>query len=218
MSPATRAALAAMAGALLASGTVSSDPPAGRVIEQAEEVMRRSFTGATPEEWETRLAQDEVQALCSRYRNSPPPEAAARIVASSRAGFRYPSDGRLMGDWRNGEKLASSGRGGHIGRIQPDPPGTPRGGNCYACHALAPDEVAAGNLGPSLTGYGTRLGMAPETVKYVYEKVYNAQAYFPCSHMPRFGANGWLTPEEIADTVAFLLDPASPVNAPAGKP
>lgn len=210
--------LPAMAGALLISAATPAEPPDAQLRSQAEEVMRRSFSTATPEEWQTRLAQDEVQALCSAYRNTPPPEVAARIVALSQASFRYPADGRLLGDWRAGEKLAASGRGGHIGRIQPDPPGTPRGGNCYACHALAPEEVAAGNLGPSLTGYGTRLGTASDTVRYVYEKIFNAQAYFPCSQMPRFGTNGWLSPEEIADAVAFLLDPESPVNKPAGKP
>jgi len=30
--------------------------------------------------------------------------------------------------------------------------------------------------------------------------------------MPRFGHNGWLTPEQVADLVAFLLDAESPVN------
>jgi sulfur-oxidizing protein SoxX len=30
--------------------------------------------------------------------------------------------------------------------------------------------------------------------------------------MPRFGTSGTLTPEQIKDFVALLLDPASPVN------
>lgn len=181
-------------------------------LSRAEETMRRSFSTATAEEWRTRLAQDEVQALCSARRNTPPADVAARIVALSRESIRYPEDGKLVGNWKEGEKLASIGTGGHIGKIQPDRPGTRRGGNCYACHTMAAKEVAAGNLGPSLTGYGKRLGNTPESQKFVYEKIWNAQAFAPCSHMPRFGANGWLTPQEIADTAAFLLDPASPVN------
>jgi sulfur-oxidizing protein SoxX len=107
---------------------------------------------------------------------------------------------------------AGLGTGGHIGRIQPDPPDRRRGGNCYACHALAPGEVAAGNLGPSLTGYGRARGATPEVIRYTYQKIFNAQAFFPCTSMPRFGHSGWLTPKEIADAVAFLLDPGSPVN------
>jgi sulfur-oxidizing protein SoxX len=182
------------------------------VRARAEAAVRRSFSTATPEEWRTRLDQDEVNALCSAARNAPGPEAAARILEASRATLKLPEDGRLMGDWREGEKLASIGTGGHIGRIQPDRPGTRRGGNCYACHVLAAKEVAAGNLGPSLQGYGRRMGTEPSTVRYVYEKIWNAQAFFPCSPMPRFGANGWLTPQEVAHAVAFLLDPDSPVN------
>jgi L-cysteine S-thiosulfotransferase len=181
-------------------------------LQRSEEVMRRSFSSATVEEWQTRLAQDEVQALCSTYRNAPPAYVAARIVELSRAEVRYPDDGKLVGNWKEGEKLASIGTGGHIGSIQPDRPGTRKGGNCYACHTMATKEVAAGNLGPSLTGYGKRLGNSPETAKFVYEKIWDAQAYLPCSQMPRFGTNGWLSPQEIADTVGFLLDPESPVN------
>jgi sulfur-oxidizing protein SoxX len=177
-----------------------------------EKVMRQSFPGASPEQWKTRLEQDEVQALCSRFRNSPPSDFAERIVQLSNLEFRYPADGKLLGDWTNGEKLASSGKGGHIGTIRPDPPGRKRGANCYACHELARSELAAGNLGPSLTDYGKLHGTSAATIKFVYQKIYNAQAFYPCSQMPRFGHNAWLTPEEVADTVAFLLDPQSPVN------
>ena len=180
--------------------------------QRAEEVVEKSFASATAEEWAERMQQDEAQSMCSLHHNSPPAEVAERIIASQQKAIQYPADGKLLGDWKNGEKLAGSGRGGHIGKIQPDPPGRKKGGNCYACHLLAPDEVAAGTIGPSLTGYGKLRGTSPESIKYVYEKIYNAQAYFPCSLMPRFGHNGWLTPQEVADTVAFLLDPRSPVN------
>jgi sulfur-oxidizing protein SoxX len=178
----------------------------------AEEVVRKSFSTATLDEWATRMQQDEVQALCSRYRNAPPPEIAEKILSTQQRTFRYPADGKLMGDWREGERLASIGTGGHIGRIQPDPPDRKKGGNCYACHLMAPKEVAAGTIGPRLTGFGKLRGSSPEVVKYTYEKIYNAQAFVPCSMMPRFGLHGWLTPKEIADSVAFLLDPDSPVN------
>ena len=179
---------------------------------EVEAVMRESFAGVTPEQWQTRVEQDEVQKLCSHYRNDPPPQVAQRILELSSRNFRYPASGELLGDWKNGEKLASSGKGGHIGTIQPDPPGRKRGANCYACHALAPDELSAGNLGPSLTGYGKLHGQSPQSVKRVYQKIYNAQASYPCSQMPRFGHNQWLTPQEVSDAVAFLLDPESPVN------
>ena len=179
---------------------------------RAEQIVRDSFAAATPDEWAARMQQDDVQLLCSRYRNQPPPAVAEQIVASQRQAIRYPADGKLMGDWKNGQALARIGGGGQIGKIQPDAAGTKRGGNCYACHVLAPDEVAAGTIGPGLTGYAKRRGVSRESIQYVYEKIYNAQAFFPCSLMPRFGHNNWLSPEQIADLVAFLLDPASPVN------
>lgn len=180
--------------------------------ERAEAMVRDAFASATPEEWETRIRQDQAQALCSQYRNQPPPEVAQRLLQAQQRTLRYPQDGKLMGDWQRGEKLASIGTGGHIGQIQPDRPGTPKGGNCYACHTLATKEIAAGNLGPSLTGFGKLRGHGPEVIQYTYEKIYNAQAFFPCSMMPRFGHNAWLSPAEVADAVAYLLDPESPVN------
>jgi sulfur-oxidizing protein SoxX len=170
---------------LLLALAVAVPASADEALEtRVEQVMRDSFSGATPEEWRTRLEQDEVQRLCSRYRNQPPADVAAKISELSRARFRYPQNGNLLGDWKNGEKLASSGRGGHIGKIQPDPPGRKKGGNCYACHQLAKSEVAAGNLGPSLTHYADVRGTTPEAVKYVYQKIYNAEAFYPCSQMP----------------------------------
>lgn len=179
----------------------------------AEETMlRRSFSQASDEQWRERMMQDAVQAWCSRYRNQPPEDVQARIRGTQSASIRYPADGRLLGDWRQGERLAMTGTGGHIGRIQPDPPDRKRGGNCYACHRLAPQEVAAGTIGPSLTGYGKSRGRSAEVVKYTYDKIYDAQASVACSLMPRFGHSGWLTPEEIAHAVAFLLDAESPVN------
>jgi sulfur-oxidizing protein SoxX len=193
------------AGALAGGGNDAA-------VKSAEEIMRKSFVDATPEEWKARLAQDQTQAACSYYRNEPPPDMAVRIVSEAQASIRYPADGKLLGDWKNGATLAAISTGGHIGRIQPDPPDRPRGGNCYACHALAPQEVAAGTLGPSLTNYLKLRGNSRGTVKAVYDKIYNAQAQYPCSLMPRFGHNGWLTPEQVADLVAFLLDAASPVN------
>jgi L-cysteine S-thiosulfotransferase len=194
---------------LVVSVNSSADPS---IRARAEDMMRESFAEASAEEWNNRLRQNEVQALCSQYRNTPPADVAQRIVESQQKAMRYPDDGKLMGDWKKGEKLASIGTGGHIGRIQPDRTGTPQGGNCYACHVLAKQEVAAGNLGPVLTGFGRMRGTSPDSLKYTYEKIYNAQAFFACSMMPRFGHNGWLTPAEIADAVAFLLDPESPVN------
>lgn len=159
-----------------------------------------------------RLKQDQTQQECSKYRNQPPPAVAAAIVERERKNIVYPADGKLMGDWKTGEKYARMGFAARIGVLEPDKPDADRGGNCYACHAIDAKEIAAGNLGVTLRDYGRRRGMQPEAVRYTYEKIYNAQAFNPCSNMPRLGYHGILSPEKVAHITAYLLDPESPVN------
>jgi sulfur-oxidizing protein SoxX len=157
-----------------------------------------------------RLDQDEAQALCSRSdpRASLSPEAARRIQDANLAAVKYPADGKYMGDWRQGERIAQSG----VGKQFSDDAARPAGGNCYACHQLAPHELSFGTIGPSLYQYGKQRGDSAGVQQYVFGRIFNPQAFIPCSSMPRFGHNGILTEEQIAHLVALLLDPASPVN------
>ena len=146
---------------------------------------------------------------CSAYRNSPPKAAAEAIAQRARAAIAYPADGRLLGDWQRGEAIAQSGYGL---RFTDSPPRAPNGGNCYACHRLGPQELSYGTLGPSLLAYGRARQFGAADAKAAYEKIYDSQAGFPCSNMPRFGANKILTVEQIKDLVALLMSPDSPVN------
>ena len=155
-----------------------------------------------------RLKQDETQALCSRYPKDLPAAVAKKIVNTNLQLIRYPADGKLLGDWKAGEKIAQTGRGLQFS----DKAGAVNGGNCYACHRLAPQEVSYGTIGPSLYNYGKQRGNGPEVQKYTYGKIYNSQAFAACSNMPRFGHNQILTEAQIKDVVALLLDPDSPVN------
>jgi sulfur-oxidizing protein SoxX len=86
------------------------------------------------------------------------------------------------------------------------------GGNCYACHQITKSEVSFGTLGPSLGNYGKIRDFDPADAKALYEKIYNSNAVFACSTMPRFGANKILTIEQIKDIVALLMAKDSPVN------
>ena len=198
---------AAAAFALLLPAAAGADDIAPADPATVDAMMRASFTNL-PEGWAARLEQDETQRECSEVRNHPSPDMAAAIEARETARLVYPADGVLMGDWKAGEKIAQSGRGGQF----TDKPDTVNGGNCYACHQLAPQEVSFGTLGPSLTGYGRDRGYAAEDVKAAYAKIYDAEAAFACSTMPRFGANGVLSEQQIKDLVAYLFDPDSPVN------
>ena len=152
-----------------------------------------------------RLDQDETQRLCSSAISK---ENREKVEKLNTATLKYPSDGKLMGDWREGEKIAQSG----IGKQYSDDPKRPSGGNCYACHQLSKQEISWGTIGPSLYNFGKTRGAGEAIQRYAYGKIYNAQAFSACSNMPRFGHNGILTEEQLRHLVALLLDPASPVN------
>ena len=157
----------------------------------------------------SRLDQDETQRVCSEYANRPlPASVAEKIQQANLATVRFPADGNLVGDWKAGERIAQSGQGFQYS----DNPATPAGANCYACHQLSAGEVAYGTIGPSLRNFGKLRGFTDETRKYVWSKVYNAEAFTACSNMPRFGHQHILTEQQIRDVVALLTDPASPVN------
>ncbi|SFF34897.1 monoheme cytochrome SoxX (sulfur oxidation) [Fontimonas thermophila] len=154
-----------------------------------------------------RLDQDATQKACSTA-ETVSGELAARIIAENTATIRYPADGRYLGDWRNGDKIAQTGTGLQYS----DDPAKPAGGNCYACHQLAEAEIAYGTIGPSLKHYGKLRGTSEAVLKYTWAKIYNAQAFMPCSTMPRFGYKNILSEQQIRDVMALLFDPASPVN------
>jgi sulfur-oxidizing protein SoxX len=151
-------------------------------------------------------AQDAVQRICTVTNDRPSAEIAKQLEADQMKTIAFPAE--LMGDWKRGEDIAQSGRGMTFS----DAAGTPNGGSCYNCHQLAAKEISYGTLGPSLQGFGKSRGAGAEMQKYVYGKIYNAKAYNACSQMPRLGFSGTLTEQQIKDLVAYLLDPASPVN------
>ena len=157
-----------------------------------------------------RIEQDDVQRTCSQYHGdaAAPRDVAERIEKAEAARIRYPADGKYLGDWKNGEKIAQTG----VGMQYSDDPAQPSGGNCYACHELTQAEVSYGTIGPSLRNFGKVRGFTPEMQKYAYGKVFNSDAFAACSNMPRFGEKGILTEQQIKDVVALLMDPQSPVN------
>jgi len=175
---------------------------------QVEQALKASFKPRGQAGLD-RLDQDETQKLCSEYDGKPLPDSVAkRVEAANQASIRWPADGRYLGDWKNGEKLAQEGRG----KQYSDDPKGPVGGNCYACHQLSKQEIAYGTIGPSLYNFGKVHGYTDDMRRYVYGKVWNAEAYSACSNMPRFGHNGILSEQQVKDVVALLMDPQSPVN------
>jgi len=193
--------LAACAAAACSSSALA-DPTAHEVTE----VLQRDFHPRGQAKMD-RVAQDGLQRVCTETQDKPPRALAAALQTDQMKTIVYPQ-GSLIGDWKRGEKIAQSGRGA----MWNDKPGAPAGGGCYNCHQLSPREQSFGTIGPSLRGYGKSRGSGPEAQRLAYGKIYNAKAFNACTQMPRFGTSGTLTPEQIKDLVALLLDPASPVN------
>jgi sulfur-oxidizing protein SoxX len=165
-----------------------------------------------------RLQQDESNRDCSaaQVAGKPLDEARAKAIeAANMKTIKWPTDGRFLGDWRQGEKLAQDGRGltwSDDAKVKP-------GGNCYNCHQITKEEISFGTIGPSLYHYGKLRGVsdpnsaaAKPMVEYTWGKIWNAKAYNACSNMPRAGHGGVLAEQEVRDIVALLLDPKSPVN------
>lgn len=156
-----------------------------------------------------RLEQSELQAACSKYAVTPmPADLRARLEKAAVDGVRFPADGKYLGDFRRGEKIAQSG----VGMQFSDNEKTVNGGNCYACHELAKAELAYGNIGPSLYNYGKLRGTDEATLKYTWTRLWNAHSHNACTAMPRYGAAGILSEDQLRDVMALLLDPKSPVN------
>jgi len=164
------------------------------------------------------LKQDEANRLCSAADVAGKPldeKTAKAIEAAELKTVKMPSDGQFLGDWKEGEKIAQSGRG----LTWTDKAGDANGGNCYNCHQMDKKEISFGNLGPSLYNYGKLRGVsdpasaaAKPIVEYTWGKLWNSRAYNACSQMPRAGHKGILTEQQIQHVMALLLDPKSPVN------
>jgi sulfur-oxidizing protein SoxX len=183
---------------------------------RVDAVVKSAFPSA-PADWAPRLIPDETMKQCSAHNNLPPQAVSNAIMTRERATIEYPADGKFIGDWKNGERVAQSGFGL---RFTDYPPGNRvNGGNCYACHQITKAEVSFGTIGPSLYNYGKIRGVgdvaAPQAkpvVEYTWAKLWNAKAFNACSGMPRFGHAGLLGEAQLRDLMALLLDPKSPVN------
>ena len=208
--------IAGIASSLIVLGCASVDSSAN-LDELTKQAVASSFRDQGIAKVD-RLQQDESNAACSAADVAGVPldaKRSAAIEAASLKTVQWPKDGKLVGDWKEGEKIAQNGRG----MTWTDKAGSANGGNCYNCHQISKEEISFGTLGPSLYNYGKIRGIkdpaSPESraiVEYTWGKIWNAKAYNACSGMPRFGHSGILTEAQTRDLVALLVDPASPVN------
>jgi L-cysteine S-thiosulfotransferase len=193
----------------------ASLPSSAELDAQTQALMKAAFRDQGIAKAD-RIDQDLGQAACSS--SQPPSEALAQqITEQARATVKWPAGGQYFGDWREGEKIAQSGRG--MTWTDSSASASANGGSCYNCHQISKAEISYGNLGPSLYQYGKTRGvtdvMAPTAqpiIEYTWAKLYNSKSYNACSNMPRFGHKGLLNDEQLAHVMSLLLDPKSPVN------
>jgi L-cysteine S-thiosulfotransferase len=205
--------LSTLAVAAVLVGCATSAPSREEIVQ----TLKSSFSDRGVAKLD-RLDQTDLQRECSQAAVAGKPlddKTRDRIQKAVLQSIKYPADGKYIGDWREGERIAQNGRG-----LQwSDAAGAANGANCYACHQVSPQEISYGNQGPSLLKYGVLRGVkdpaAPESeaiVKYTWGRIWNTHAFNACSGMPRFGDAGILTPTQIQHVMALLLDPNSPVN------
>lgn len=209
----TLTALAAVVVAGCATG-----PSVSELNDLARQVAKASFRDEGIVKADKVLNADETSRLCSEadVAGKPLDEATAkRIEETNFKAIKWPSDGKFLGDWKQGEAIAQSGRG----LTFTDDAKTVNGGNCYNCHQIDQKEISFGTIGPSLYNYGKIRGVtdpdsaaAKPIVEYTWGKIWNSKAYNACSNMPRAGHMGILSEAQVRHVVALLLDPHSPVN------
>lgn len=190
--------------------------PASQAVDEATvQVLKSSFRDqgiATLD----RLKLDASNQACSEAAGKPLDEKLAKAIEEANLQtVKFPSDGKFIGNWSEGEKIAQNGRG----LTWSDKPGEANGGSCYNCHQISKAELSFGSIGPSLYNYGKLRGVSDPAaaaskpiVEYTWGKLWNAKAYNACSDMPRFGHAAILGEQQIRDVMALLLDPKSPVN------
>ena len=208
--------LMAIAATLLSACTTSL-PSKADLDQFTQDIVARSFRAEGQAKLD-RLSPDEDNRLCAESDQTGvalEAKVAEAIEARNMATIKAPTDGKFLGDWKEGEKIAQSG----AGKTWTDKEGSVNGGNCYNCHQISKEELSYGTLGPSLYNYGKLRGVANPAsaeakpiVEYTWGKLQNARAYNACSNMPRFGHKGILTEAQIKNVMALLLDPASPIN------
>lgn len=205
------AAAAVVAGCAVGPSAVDLD-------RLTADIVKASFRDQGIVKVASLIDTDETNKACSAAdaAGKPLDDAKAKAIeAMNLKAVKWPTDGKFLGDWKEGEKLAQSGRG----LTWTDDATTPNGGNCYNCHQIDKKEISFGTIGPSLYNYGKLRGVADPAsaaakpiVEYTWGKVWNSKAYNACSNMPRAGHMGILTQAQVADIMALLLDPKSPVN------
>jgi len=217
ITPKMRVVLVITAVTLVTLGCATA-PSVAELNTLTQQIVKASFRDEGIVKASTLINTDETNKVCSEADalGIPLDEKTAKLIEEiNMKAIKWPSDGKFIGDWKEGEKIAQNGRG----LTFTDSATTVNGGNCYNCHKIDEKEISYGSIGPSLHNYGKIRGVTDPSsaaskpiVEYTWGKIWNAKAYNACSNMPRAGHTGILTEAQVRHVVGLLLDPNSPVN------
>ena len=142
-----RTGLALASVALLAVGCASA-PSVADLNALTQQIVKASFRDQGIVKASI-LNTDETNQACSEADASGKPldeKTAKHIEEINLKAIKWPADGKFLGDWKEGEKIAQNGRG----LTFTDTASTVNGGNCYNCHQIDQKEISYGTIGPSL--------------------------------------------------------------------
>ncbi|MGA1301781.1 MAG: sulfur oxidation c-type cytochrome SoxX, partial [Burkholderiaceae bacterium] len=122
--------LSAVASAVVLAGCAGSYSSA-ELDKMTKEIVAKSFSEKGIAKLD-RLNQDDINLACTQAELSGKDLDAAtrkRVEEVNMKTIKFPADGKFIGDWKSGEKIAQGGRG----MTYSDKAGSPNGGNCYNC-------------------------------------------------------------------------------------
>ena len=129
-----RTGLAAASVALLVVGCASG-PSVADLNALTQQIVKASFRDEGIVKASI-LNTDETNQACSEADVLGKPldeKTTKRIEEANMKAIKWPSDGKFIGDWKQGEAIAQSGRG----LTWTDSATGVNGGNCYNCHQMS---------------------------------------------------------------------------------
>ena len=137
-----------------------------------------------------------------------PRTSPRRSRRSTSRSIKWPADGKYMGDWKNGERIAQEGRGKQFSD-------DPKGPSAATATRATSWRRRRSRTARSARRCTSSARSAATTTRSASTRTARSSTPRPTArarNMPRFGHSQILTEAQIKDLVALLMDPESPVN------
>ena len=139
------------------------------VLRQGRRPHEGGLQGARPGQARPHRPGRAADACARIYRTSHdmPKDVAAQIEKEQLATIKYPADGKFLGDWKKGERIAQSGRGGQYNDDPKQPVGRATATPATSSRSRRSPTARSGRASTTsrrLRGYG------PDIQKYASEQ------------------------------------------------